>query len=484
MLINLVTIGLLLSASISYSDPNALLEEIRDTCFQIYSPQHIEFDKQFDEEVPLYTNDNISYKRLDSANNTTPDKLAKIWTIISLEHIKLIKNEMKMVNELLKSDEYLLYHSYPEIDAHTRCFYANFLVDNEIIPKVMLIQEYTPTNLAEIIVKPADSFYILSSVLWNIYATTSFIRSVGRIHDMGIVHSNLMPSNCYLRNDIEPVLIDFEYASIINPSSQHDFIPFLEVKRSVLNKPFAAPEMYNPGTYSKKSDIYSLGIILYQLWTKDVPKDNEDSDSYYKRIKNYCEADKNDADHNSMHRLVAKTIYCNFYHQLILEMTSYSDVARPYTAEIIKKIEGNISEVINQYTKELESLGSKLTEISNSIKVLKDDFADKSVDSIDQAKIQEYEYYIKLEQDYEYDLSTVSGFSAFIEYLLDELDQLRGGETKYLIRWLEDNSYLLNLANLSFSQPGINSVTERIDYLYAIEKQKDGSAEARGHLLI
>ena len=91
-------------------------------------------------------------------------------------------------------------------------------------------------------------------------------------HEKGIVHRDLSPSNLMLddRPD-EPVhlrVLDFGIAKVLDPESGvFDSVPLTENGRFYGKRSYASPEQINCEPVDSRSDIYSIGVILYELLT-------------------------------------------------------------------------------------------------------------------------------------------------------------------------------------------------------------------------
>jgi len=100
-------------------------------------------------------------------------------------------------------------------------------------------------------------------------------EAVQYAHQNLIVHRDLKPGNILVTKDGSPKLLDFGIAKLINdgrelPKSCVE-VGSTRTKERLLTPEYASPEQITGQNITTASDIYSLGIILYELLTGTRP---------------------------------------------------------------------------------------------------------------------------------------------------------------------------------------------------------------------
>ncbi|MEO1525061.1 MAG: protein kinase [Planctomycetota bacterium] len=101
-------------------------------------------------------------------------------------------------------------------------------------------------------------------------ATWIFQRLAGALahsHARGVLHNDLKPSNVLIRNDGEPALLDFNLSHSLSGQTP---------RRVGGTLPYMSPETFRammgmPGQPESHSDIYSLGVMMYEFVTGRLP---------------------------------------------------------------------------------------------------------------------------------------------------------------------------------------------------------------------
>ncbi len=83
-------------------------------------------------------------------------------------------------------------------------------------------------------------------------------------HSRLVVHRDLKPANVIVRNDETPVLLDFGIAKVLDETVRitRDTRPY--------TRDYAAPEQIAGQPVSTVTDVYSLGLILFELLTQKI----------------------------------------------------------------------------------------------------------------------------------------------------------------------------------------------------------------------
>lgn len=135
-----------------------------------------------------------------------------------------------------------------EIGYEPRNYFTMEFIEGLNLSQFIKEQSVSPTRAAKICLRIADA--------------------LATAHGKGIVHRDIKPSNIMLDLQLEPHLMDFGLAKLDTEEEQ------LTRTGDILGTPeYMAPEQVDPsfGDIDSRSDLYSLGVILYELLTGAAP---------------------------------------------------------------------------------------------------------------------------------------------------------------------------------------------------------------------
>ena len=88
-------------------------------------------------------------------------------------------------------------------------------------------------------------------------------------HRAGLLHRDVKPSNVMLRADATPVLTDFGLATLLSEQALRARLTPTNV--AVGTADYMAPEQIEGGPPDPRTDLYALGVVLYELLAGHVP---------------------------------------------------------------------------------------------------------------------------------------------------------------------------------------------------------------------
>jgi serine/threonine protein kinase len=87
--------------------------------------------------------------------------------------------------------------------------------------------------------------------------------ALGYAHSQGIIHRDIKPANILLDHHGRALLADFGIAQSANKSGR--FAPSIGTLR------YMAPEQFDGKEVNQRSDVYSLGVVFYELLSGELP---------------------------------------------------------------------------------------------------------------------------------------------------------------------------------------------------------------------
>lgn len=114
------------------------------------------------------------------------------------------------------------------------------------------IQEFSPLS-------PARSVYIMKQLT----------SAIAHAHENGIIHRDIKPQNILMDLEGNVKITDFGIATTLSATS------YTQTNSVMGTVHYLSPEQARGGTATKKSDVYALGIVFYELLTGELPFSGE-----------------------------------------------------------------------------------------------------------------------------------------------------------------------------------------------------------------
>ncbi|MCC7309360.1 MAG: protein kinase [Acidobacteria bacterium] len=90
-------------------------------------------------------------------------------------------------------------------------------------------------------------------------------------HGRQVVHRDIKPSNILINRNGSPKLLDFGIAKILDPDLIHESVNPTGSMLRMMTPDYASPEQVQGLDVTPASDIYSLGVLLYEMLTGHRP---------------------------------------------------------------------------------------------------------------------------------------------------------------------------------------------------------------------
>jgi hypothetical protein len=139
----------------------------------------------------------------------------------------------------------------------------------QIYPMLYIQMELCECSLRDYLVKRNYSGKDID-MTFERQCITGIINGMKYIHSKNIIHRDINPNNIFLDKYMIPKIGDFGLSTKIGYDNQET------IMSSELGvKLYVPPEYINEGIYTKKSDVYSLGIVIFEImhvFTTDIER--------------------------------------------------------------------------------------------------------------------------------------------------------------------------------------------------------------------
>ena len=255
------------------------------------------FDKKYDYKNFTKVIEDIFPKQLGSGSFgrvflVTHNETKKLYALKVIDKRKLLVSYGKL--DII----------YNEINIHSKLDHENIIKlynvheDNE---NINIIMEYAPNgNLFELLSKEKNGFSEYKAFEYFIQV----VNAVYYLHNNNIIHRDIKPENILIGEDNKIKLCDFGWAKELTLENRSTFCGTVE---------YMAPEIVENENYDYSVDIWSLGILLYELLYGHSPFKAKNTKNIILNIKSHelTYDDKNKNVSNSCKDLIKKLLNNN-----------------------------------------------------------------------------------------------------------------------------------------------------------------------------
>ncbi len=145
-------------------------------------------------------------------------------------------------------------------------FFPSKQLDNLATSIICMVMDYVEGQTLADYIRSTPSAGKLPPGAEIVHLFTSISLAIDYVHQHNIIHGNIKPTNILLDKSVpsqgrigEPVLTDFSFSNLLR-NNGGNIAPF-----------YFSPEQIKGQPLNARSDIYSLGVILYELRTGVLP---------------------------------------------------------------------------------------------------------------------------------------------------------------------------------------------------------------------
>jgi serine/threonine protein kinase len=209
----------------------------------------------------IHPGDTLDHFKLESIVATSG--MATVFRAVDLEDGKIVA--IKVPHPEMESDPLLYDRFQREEDIGTRMEHPGVMkvLPNPGRSQVYIVMEWVSGRLLRHIMNEEKKLPLARAV----HLTIGICDALEYIHTHGVAHRDMKPENVMVDEDDNIRLIDFGIAA--NAGSRR--LTFANFSQGMGTPDYISPEQVKGKRGDGRSDIYALGVMLYEMLTGRVP---------------------------------------------------------------------------------------------------------------------------------------------------------------------------------------------------------------------
>ncbi|CAD8110148.1 unnamed protein product [Paramecium sonneborni] len=168
-------------------------------------------------------------------------------------------NEVRILASVRHANVIQYKEAFLEEQSQTLCIVMEYADDGDLYQKIVECQK------KGVLMSEKD--------IWNIFI--QIVKGLKALHDMKIYHRDLKSANVFMNMDGTVKLGDMNVSKVARK---------ILLYTQTGTPYYASPEVWKDQPYDSKSDIWSLGCVLYEMTTLKPPFRAEDMNGLYKKV--------------------------------------------------------------------------------------------------------------------------------------------------------------------------------------------------------
>jgi serine/threonine protein kinase len=187
-----------------------------------------------------------------------------VWSALDKTHNRIVAIKINQIDEDNQAVNYLM------LDRHITGLHHPYVMptfDFGVWKNIQyIVTPYIPGGSLEDRINDRESFPISEALQY----AAEIVSALDYLHGENVIHRDLKPANILINFNRHLFVSDFDLARVLSQTTQS-----MHTGRGT--PVYAPPEQHTKAAITLQSDIFSLGIVLYEMFTLKLPWNGEES---------------------------------------------------------------------------------------------------------------------------------------------------------------------------------------------------------------